>query len=173
MKHEINDKVKNMYLTIRKMKRKDIPAIQEVAKRSWNSTYAGIIPSGVQDSFLSQAYSIKTLKKQRRSSNFYVALSNQELIGFANYSQVYSDNSIHLHAIYLHPEYQGRGIGSALLQIGMNHLSATKISLHVERQNNRAIQFYKQKGFHKISEFDDELEGHTIHTIRMILNIQN
>lgn len=168
---EINGKVGMMDLTIRKMKRKDIPAIQDIAKISWNSTYTGIIPSQIQESFLNQAYSVKMLKKQRRNSNFYVALINQELIGFANYSQVYSDDSVHLHAIYLHPEYQGKGIGSALLEIGSDQLAADKISLHVERQNIKAIQFYKRKGFYKISEFDDELEGHTIHTIRMIWNI--
>lgn len=159
-------------LTIRKMKKKDIPIIQEIAKISWNSTYTGIIPLQIQESFLKQAYSVKLLKKQRRTSNFYVALINREIIGFANYSQVHSDNSVHMHALYLHPEYQGKGVGSALLEVGSGQLAADKISLHVERQNVKAIQFYKRKGFYKISEFEDELEGHTLHKIQMILNVQ-
>ena len=33
-----------MECKIRKMKKKDIPQVQQIAKTSWNHTYEGIIP---------------------------------------------------------------------------------------------------------------------------------
>ncbi|MCM3739652.1 GNAT family N-acetyltransferase [Oceanobacillus luteolus] len=158
-----------MSVRIRKMKRRDVAAVQTVAKTSWNATYAGIIPVDIQESFLSKAYSDKMLLKRRRKTYIFIAEVEGNIVGFANYSKVQSDKKCHLHAIYILPEYQSKGIGSRLLNIGMEKLGAKEITLHVERKNENALNFYKKKGFQMISEFDNELDGHTLHTIRMAL----
>jgi ribosomal protein S18 acetylase RimI-like enzyme len=156
-----------MDITIRKMKKRDIPAVRDVARKSWNAAYKGIIPEDVQERFLSYAYSDQMLKKKRRRTHIYVAVLGKEVIGFANFTKMSRDMQVHLYAIYIYPEYQDRKIGSALLEIGHRELGATEITLHVEKQNQKALQFYKRKGFEKIAEFDEDLEGHPLHTIRM------
>lgn len=160
-----------MNLIIRKMKKRDLLHVKNVAETSWRATYEGIIPIRIQEEFLSKAYNEKMLKKRRRNTNFFVAEVDGKIVGFANYSKVNSDKSVHLHAIYLLPEFQWKGIGTKLLDYAIEHLDVTEITLDVEHKNKPAIKFYENKGFVKISEFDDDIDGHTIHTIRMQLKV--
>ncbi|MNY41495.1 Mycothiol acetyltransferase [compost metagenome] len=77
-----------------------------------------------------------------------------------------------LSAIYLEPEYQGKGIGSALLQEGIIHSAGAKeVYVNVERDNEVGRQFYEAKKFIKVTEFDDEFDGHILKTLRMVLNL--
>lgn len=156
---------------IRKMKKRDIQAVQSVANTSWHTTYEEIIPFHTRERFLLHAYSKKMLKRRLRKTNIFVAEADNRIVGFANYSPIMDERKVHLHAIYLYFEYQGTGIGTALLEAGMNELGAEEVVLNVERQNLPALKFYHAKGFEKISEFDDDFDGHTIHTIRMSLKI--
>ncbi|RCW63959.1 hypothetical protein DFR57_11585 [Saliterribacillus persicus] len=40
-----------MSFVIREMVKADIDQVQDVAKKSWNETYKGIIPKGIQKNF--------------------------------------------------------------------------------------------------------------------------
>ena len=151
------------------MKRREIPAVQDVAKVSWHATYEGIIPIHIQDNFLAEAYSVKMVKKRLRKTKFFVAVVDSKIVGFANYSPLLAEDKVELHAIYLYTEYQGTGIGTAFLEAGKDELGAKEILLNVERKNQTGLNFYHAKGFEKISEFDDDFNGHTLHTIRMSL----
>jgi hypothetical protein len=41
----------------------------------------------------------------------------------------------------------------------------------VEKENNIGTTFYQAKGFKVVSEFDDDFEGHTLQSVRMVLKI--
>src|SRR5699024_3430032 len=142
-----------MDFTIRKMKKKDIPSVKQVARQSWQTTYEGIIPRKIQENFLAEAYSTKMMKHRMKQTNLYVAESDQEIIGFANYSPVLDSGKVDLHAIYLYKEFQGKGIGTAFLDIGKKELEAEEIILNVEKQNLQALHFYQAKGFKEIAAF--------------------
>src|SRR5699024_7380995 len=103
--------------------------------------------------------------------NLYVAESDQEIIGFANYSPVLDSGKVDLHAIYLYKEFQGKGIGTAFINIGKKELGAEEIILNVEKQNLQALYFYQAKGFKEIAVFDEDFDGHILHTIRMSLKV--
>lgn len=161
-----------MDVIIRNMEEKDIRAVQLVAKLSWNATYEGIIPLEIQSRFLKLAYSVETLKKRLSNSFLYVAQYKNKIIGFANFSPVTKDGETELGAIYLFPKYQGKGIGTALLNYGISNLQGVKeVYLHVEKNNTVGISFYQAKGFQKVDEFDDYLFEHKIQTIRMCLRV--
>ena len=54
---------------------------------------------------------------KRLSGSFsFVAETEKKIVGFVNFSQVNSEGPVELSAIYLYPNYQVRGIGTALLQ---------------------------------------------------------
>ncbi|KPH77466.1 GNAT family acetyltransferase [Oceanobacillus caeni] len=159
--------------TIRLMKKKDIPQVQRVAKVSWNSTYEGIIPHEIQNNFLKRAYSYKILKRRLKYSMMLVAEVHGKIVGFANYSYVSSEGSTQLGALYIYPEFQGYGIGTAFLKEGVKILDDIKeIQLNVEKNNLVGMRFYQAKGFEKISETEEDFNGHTIHTINMKLKIK-
>lgn len=161
-----------MEYRVRPMSTEDIRQVQEVARASWNAVYEGIIPYEVQDRFLNSAYSDEMLHRRIEHSFMYVAEDRDRIVGFANFSPVNEDNAVELTAIYLEPEAQGRGIGSALLQQGiLGSPGAKMVYVNVERHNETGRRFYDAKGFMKVTEFEDEFDGHVLKTLRMALQL--
>lgn len=157
---------------IRTMHVEDIPQVQDVAKKSWNATYEGIIPFEIQEKFLKVAYNNDRMKQRLERSFLFVAEIDSNVVGFANFSPVNDEGKAELGAIYLYPEHQGKGIGSALLQKGINELEGVEeIYINVERDNEIGKSFYDAKGFQVLKEFDDDFEGHILKTVRMVLNV--
>ncbi|WEG14495.1 GNAT family N-acetyltransferase [Pullulanibacillus sp. KACC 23026] len=160
-----------MDFIIRKMRSEDTEQVQDVAKTTWNATYEGIIPLNVQENFLNSAYNDEMMKRRLEKSNLFVAVHEEKVVGFANFSPV-NEGKAELGAIYIYPEFQGMGIGSALLQKGINHLKDIKeIYINVEKENKIGKTFYEAKGFQMVEEFDDDFDGHILKTIRMVLEI--
>lgn len=156
-----------MDVKIRQMEKEDIHAVQQVAKISWHDTYRGVIPFDIQERFLTSAYSNESLKRRLLNSFIFIAEVDQQVVGFANFSPIHQDGSTELGAIYLLPEYQGQGIGTALLMHGINTLAAEAVYIYVEKNNQIGRSFYKARGFKKLSEFNDSLFGHEVETIKM------
>lgn len=161
-----------MSYVIRKMTKKDIVKVQDVAKKSWSATYEGIIPPEIQTNFLNAAYSDDMMEHRLKNSLLLVAEVEDTVIGFANYSPVNNKGEAELGAIYIYPEYQGMGIGTGLLQEGIKALSGVKaIYLDVEKENKIGKIFYEAKGFTVVGEFDDNFDGHILKTLRMVLKV--
>ncbi|TYS65007.1 GNAT family N-acetyltransferase [Bacillus infantis] len=158
--------------TIRKMEPNDTEQVQNVAKASWHSTYEGIIPREVQDQFLAAAYSSERMLQRIERSHLFVAEAEGQIVGFANFSPVNKGGKAELGAIYLFPEAQGKGIGTSLLNKGIEELAGVKeIYINVEKDNEIGRNFYLAKGFELIKEFEEEFEGHVLMTIRMVLRL--
>lgn len=160
-----------MTITIRKMQLTDIEAVAHVATKSWHATYEGIIPQHIQNRFLEMAYSKERLKQRCEKTPMYVAIERDDIIGFANFSNVKKDGEVELAAIYLLPEVWGKGIGSQLLVYGIEQLSPSAIFINVEAENEVGKQFYAARNFQVVEEFEEDFEGHTLKTIRMMLEL--
>ncbi|KOS61575.1 GNAT family acetyltransferase [Lysinibacillus sp. FJAT-14222] len=153
------------------MQKNDIIFVQEIAKKSWHQTYEGIIPNDIQDRFLQTAYSSERLLGRLENSLFLVAILEDSIVGFANFSNVV-DGEAELYAIYLLPETQGKGIGTALLREGINLLpDVTSLLVCVEKENAIGMNFYQAKGFKKLEEFDELFDGHLLKTVKLGLTI--
>ncbi|WP_211227825.1 N-acetyltransferase [Spirochaeta cellobiosiphila] len=86
-------------------------------------------------------------KKYIPQSETYIAIHNEQIVGFVSLIDNY------LAAIFVRIEYQGKGIGSDLL----NHVKAIKkqLSLKVYSKNTKSKAFYQSKGFNIIEETVD------------------
>lgn len=161
-----------MELVIRKVIQEDIRRIQDIARKSWHATYEGIIPKNIQENFLNSAYSDQMMENRLNHSLVYVAEHDQHVVGFANYSPINQNGEVELSAIYIYPEYQGTGIGTALLRAGIDEIDGVKsIFIDVEKENKIGKNFYIAKGFTVIKEFDDDFDGHMLKTVRMMLEV--
>lgn len=152
-------------MIIRKMKESDIEAIQHIAAISWHATYEGIIPRDIRKLFLQQAYSTERLNERLANTNFYVAVKDDEVVGYANFSALHQNGEVELAAIYVLPSEQGKGIGSSLLSYGIQQLSPHAIYLNVEKENLIGRQFYEAKGFEVTKSFEEPFFGHTLKTL--------
>lgn len=158
--------------TIKKMNEEDISAVQKVAKVCWHDTYEGIIPNEIQDAFLEQAYSNDMMKRRLERSHLFIAEAEGEIAGFANFSPIKHGNEAELGAIYILPQYQGIGIGTALLQEGIGYLEGVKkLYVCVEAENEKGKAFYNAKGFAALERFEEDFEGSILQMMRMVLHI--
>lgn len=161
-----------MTFKIRNMTIDDINSVQDIAEMSWLATYAGIIPEEIQKRFLKAAYSDEMMHKRLNHSLFLVAETDSGVVGFANFSFANDQGEANLGAIYLYPGQQSKGIGTAMLQEGINQLDGVvSISVEVEKDNAIGKSFYEAKGFETVDEYDDEIDGHIMKTNRMLLHL--
>ena len=160
-----------MTITIRNMQLTDIEAVENVAIKSWHATYEGIIPRHIQDRFLTMAYSKEMFKQRYEKTPIYVATEHENIVGFANFSNVKKDGEVELSAIYLLPEVWGKGIGSQLLAYGIEQLSPSAIYINVEAENEVGKQFYVARNFQVVEQFEEDFEGHILNTVRMVLKL--
>src|SRR5690625_953223 len=161
-----------MTIIIRKMTRKDMKQVQDIAKTTWHATYDGIIPRDIQNNFIDKAYSLQMMKQRLKQPYFFVAEVKGKVVGFSQFTVPDQQGMTELVAIYLYPDYKRIGIRLAFLKEGMKHLKDVKeIQLNVEKDNHIGRQFYESKGFSVISEYQEDFAGHVLNTMRMALKM--
>ena len=144
---------------------KDIPAIQAVARASWHHTYEGLIPRSVQDTFLDHAYALDQLE-QRTRGLFLVAERGGQVVGFAE--AALNETDAVLQAIYLHPDAQGGGIGTRLLDEIIHRLPGiSTLTAEMEGGNLSGGRFYEARGFSCVDEWEEDFLGRTLQTKKM------
>ncbi|WP_426448401.1 GNAT family N-acetyltransferase [Siccibacter colletis] len=77
-----------------------------------------------------------------RNERIYVALEDGHRVGFASLVE----NGNFLHNLFIDPAWQGKGIGSALLEHVQQQFTSTG-ALKCLAKNQRAIEFYQQHGW--------------------------
>ncbi len=156
---------------IRHMQTADMEAVREVARVTWADAYRGIVPEHVQAEFLARAYSDAALTQRMQRGTFLVVDEERCILGFANFFPR-SEAEAELAAIYVLPDAQGGGIGSALLDAGLRALAPlSSLTLRVERENVPARRFYEAKGFRPVRDITQEFAGHTFRMVEMELAI--
>lgn len=153
----------------------DVPAVQNIAERTWRATYADLIPGEVQERFLATSYSSAALEGQIRAGEtiFLVARWEREPVGFAQFVRVSSAEAALLR-IYVLPEFQNRSVGSALLSEGLaklKDLGVGKLTVEVERENRIGRRFYRRRSFTDVGESIADFAGHEVALVKCELAI--
>ena len=100
------------------------------------------------------AYIKKDAKDNLRDTLMILSASENgdRVIGVLEGALIDNNEWLYIGEIYLIPEFRGRGIAKAVLQLWMH--GAPKVKLRVAKENTHAIELYKSLGF-TISEEDD------------------
>ncbi|HKX28220.1 MAG TPA: GNAT family N-acetyltransferase [Blastocatellia bacterium] len=144
----------------------DCPAVAAVHVRSWRESFAGIVPPSFLDRITVER---RTEAFARRFSDdsyrMYVAeAAGAGLIGFADFGEPRDDldgYEAELYAIYLLPEYQGRGVGGRLFRLVIEALvESGKRSVYLLALEVSPYRpFYEKMGGRVIESSRKELEG--------------
>jgi len=138
-------------ITIQKAEPGDAQGIGEVFYKTWLTTYPnkefGVTIEDVNFIF-------KDIKKADGSKHaslpdntvYFTAKENGYIIGVCKLIKHEDKNE--LKAIYVLPEYQGKGIGKMFWAEALNFFDSTKDTVvRVVTYNKNAIEFYKKLGF--------------------------
>lgn len=135
------------YVLIRPATSADLPAVEDVARRTWRESYRGQIAEDAIEQFLSENYSVSVLERVLESpaATLLVAASIDSVVGYVTAGH---DNG-EIFAIYVLPDWQGEGVGRRLWQAAMAVLGDfghATCHLWVLEENTSARGFYERQG---------------------------
>lgn len=134
----------------------DIMGIRAVQKHTWLATYPnkeyGITTEDINARFaLSKEDEQKKIEERKKilaedtSQHTWVAKDEDRVIGFCATTK---GEENHIQAIYVLSEFQGKGVGTRLIQKSLEWLGDTKdVYVHTAVYNKPAIAFYERMGF--------------------------
>jgi len=132
---------------------KDIPLIQDLARRSWKNAYAEILSNEQMEYMLNTMYSEAEISKHLKKTDYHYYLVFDDNLnsfdGFLGYENHYEEKTTKLHRIYLVPESKGKGLGKQTLEFlneKVKESGDSRIILNVNK-NNSAQNFYKSQGY--------------------------
>ncbi len=141
----------------------DLPVIRSLAERIWRVSYPGMISEDQIEYMLGWMYSIERLRQDLRSGVvFEWARFEGTPVGYLA-TQVESVSAVlHLHKVYVLPEFQGRGIGSRLIDHALRTAESAgcrTVRLNVNKGNSRAVACYRRHGFTQEASVVNDIGG--------------
>lgn len=155
----------------------DIPAIQQLAQRTWRAHYPDIIGAAQTEYMLGKFYSEEGLRQQMdEGQQFWLvqdsAATEGGPLGFLAVSDQ-SEGRFFLHKFYLDNGRRGRGLGKIVFDLLLARCpSLREMRLTVNRQNFKSINFYFRIGFTIEQCVDIAIgAGYEMNDFRMLLKI--
>ena len=146
--------MEKMSFEVRKASTHDIEAIQLLAKESFKlyTENAGItqLVAPLEESY-------EDVKKAIETTEVFVALSNEEIIGSVRI-EIKPDNTAYLSRFGVSALHQNNGIGKILMNAvdnAMRELGITSLYLHTASRMFTLIRFYYGRGFYIESTTND------------------
>lgn len=171
-------------MNIRPAQPKDAEQNYEVFKQTWLATYPNEENNITVYDVLSR-YPIENREATiEKYSNFYEKINNNpdeattlvwvaekgdKIMGLITIDKM---EPIKIGAIYVLPEFQGKGVGKALIEYVIEKYGKSDLQLNVAKYNAKAIDFYKKQGFESVGDVNDPNgalpSGKVIPEIKMI-----
>ncbi|WP_376740847.1 GNAT family N-acetyltransferase [Listeria booriae] len=147
---------------IRKCTLNDANQLQEISYETFNDTFKQQNSPENMQAYLKKAFQLEQLKSElaNSSSLFFFIYFHSDIAGYlkVNVADAQTEKadatSLEIERIYVKKQFQGYGLGNSLLNKAMsiaNDLKKTTIWLGVWENNEKALAFYKKKGFIKTS----------------------
>lgn len=154
----------------------DARAIAEVHIRSWQETYAGLLPPAMLEALsvedrTARWEQVLTQSHDQGSTSIFVGERDGAVHGFISCgkqrdaSQIEQGFSGEIYAIYVLQDGQGQGIGSSLMAAAARALAEhghQSASLWVLRDNASAQRFYERRGGEIVGQKEEHRETGTL-----------
>lgn len=135
----------------------DIGLISPLAAVIWNQHYPSIISRQQIDYMLDRMYSAESLREQmeEKQHQFFLISNDDATIGFISVHRE-KDNNWFLNKFYIDQDIAAKGLGGKAFEALKQIIAPEKITLTVNRQNYKSINFYFKNGFKidHVADFD-------------------
>jgi diamine N-acetyltransferase len=150
-------------IEITKAKFEDVARVREVAIQTFVDTFADLNTPENMTAFLNESYSLQAFEQEfhEEGSTLYIAWIGQRISGFlrlrtsAEAEGKLGSNSVELHRLYVHKDFQKHKIGKALMETALDFATKKNVDwiwLGVWEGNTKAQDFYWKWGFEKFDE---------------------
>ncbi len=137
-------------------KESDLGAIATMARDIWNLHYVPMIGQEQVDYMLDTFYNQQNLEEQmHKGHGFYLVMQQDETLGFLSVSLI-RDRDYFLHKLYIYSQKANAGAGTEVLHELIKMIEPKSLTLTVNRQNYKSINFYFKNGFKikSVKDFD-------------------
>jgi ribosomal protein S18 acetylase RimI-like enzyme len=146
-----------MGITIRPWRKSDLESIRSITWRSWISAYASFIPESDLRFHLDTTYTEASLLRMFDDPLIqgFVAEAEGAIAGYARLFLASDENRLYVSSLYLLPDFQGKDIGSGLLEAAEGYAAEKGLDaiwIGVMVRNKQALLFYRKVGFLFIKE---------------------
>jgi ribosomal protein S18 acetylase RimI-like enzyme len=142
--------------TIRPAEAADVPALADLARRTWADAFGASVSEDERDAELEATRSESYFREALERRNVLVAEAGGRLVGYAELGDVDipevepAPGDGQLHRVYVETALQGRGLGGLLTLAALEHprlVGAGRVYLQVWEANERAVRLYESLGF--------------------------
>ena len=139
---------------------KEIPAIIDIAEKTWWPTYSPILPEEQIRFMLDAIYAPAHIREQmqRRTQKYLLLSTIDGPQAFTSFGQRPDEPTVYkLYKLYVLPGNHKKGFGQALISEIIHDLvkkNADILDVNVNRYNHPAIRFYEKFGFKLLREED-------------------
>ena len=141
-----------MSIEIKKVKY--YPELREIAVLAdeiWHECYVELLGQGQVDYMVEKFQSLDAMTEQIENQGYtYISVREDgELCGYIGIKPE-DDDRLFLSKFYLHKEYRGRGIATAMMNYIFDEarkIGKKRVYLTVNKHNDHAIEVYKKIGF--------------------------
>ncbi len=144
---------------------RDIEQIIAIGVETYSQTFSGMTSPEIMSQYLAAAFDRRKIAGELANpdSLFLFLVVDDELAGYlkvnenAAQTDLREPGGLEIERIYLRERFQGRGLGKALLEKGLEIAREKQKQyawLGVWERNTKAIAFYGRMGFRKIGTHD-------------------
>ncbi len=137
-------------MIIRKATPSDAKQIKMLHNQTYKISYRNFIPDDYLDNLNATEEKIEKVKAHIQESTYFVATENEQILGFINIGYNSSD-TLEIYALYIAPNYQKQGIGSALINTVINENKNINKCILWTMKYGPSLKFYEKHGFHPTS----------------------
>jgi ribosomal protein S18 acetylase RimI-like enzyme len=165
--------------TIRPARSSDVPALSELAKRTWSDAFADAVSPDGEAAELEETRSEPYFANALREETILVAEADGALVGYVQFGDVgISEVQVQpgdqgLQRLYVETALQRRGLGRKLLAAALQHprlAEARRIFLQVWDRNERAVRLYESFGFEKVCTTTFTIGSELMEDVVMLLD---
>jgi ribosomal protein S18 acetylase RimI-like enzyme len=159
---------------VREAKIGDVEAFGRFILKAWYEARPGALGwTGATDENVSQLASAEFLSPliEREGIALFLAWDRGEVVGFASNRRV-DDETVELSGIVVLESMTGRGVGSRLLEsslVAAGRDGHGRVIVETEAFNERAIGFYRSRGFEVGEKRVTEVEGEQVELVELSL----
>jgi ribosomal protein S18 acetylase RimI-like enzyme len=150
-------------LEVRPATADDVPALRAVGVRTWQVTYAGVLPPAEVANGIAELWNDYSLGAAVGSGRMLVAVRGSELVGLLECDRPAPARGV-IWKLYVAPGAQRGGVGRALLEAYVATADVEEVAVEHDERNAAAAAFFERLGF--AVDAVDEADG--VRTVRRV-----